>query len=169
MAKTDAVLLALSRTIPGCIRGVGSFQYRGKTYRLVDNFASSQYMKCGVCGNYPIFDVSVIRSEEGDKLNACNNCIDRITKRAVSGWFKTYRKKRENIIENRKSIDGLSSMLASYEQNDLSSKISSEDVEKLRTTFVQMCNGLNPRTEQKQLAECYFSYSVESLRVNKTE
>ena len=169
MAKTDDVLLALSRTIPGCIRSVGSFQYRGKTYRLADNFAASQYMKCGVCGNYPIFDVSVIRSEEGDKLNACNNCIDRITKRAVSGWFKTYRKKRENIIENRKSIDGLSSMLASYEQNDLSSKISSEDVEKLRTTFVQMCNGLNPRTEQKQLAECYFSYSVESLRVNKTE
>jgi len=169
LAKTDAVLLALSRTIPGCIRGVGSFQYRGKTYRLVDNFASSQYMKCGVCGNYPIFDVSVIRSEEGDKLNACNNCIDRITKRAVSGWFKTYRKKRENIIENRKYIDGLSSILAAYERTALSFQISSEDVEKLRTTFVQMCNGLNPRTEQKQLAECYFSYSVESLRVNKTE
>jgi hypothetical protein len=167
LAKTDDVLLALSRTIPGCIRGVESFQYRGKTYRLVDNFASSQYIKCGVCGNYPIFDVSVIRSEEGDKLNACNNCIDRITNRAVSGWFKTYRKKRENIIENRKYIDGLSSVLAAYEQNDF--QISSEDVEKLRTTFVQMCNGLNPRTKQKQLAECYFSYSVESLRVNKTE
>jgi hypothetical protein len=164
LAKTDDVLLELSRTIPECIRSVGSFQYRGKTYCLVNNFASSQYMKCSVCGNYPIFDVSVIRSEKGDKLNACNNCIDQITNRVVSGWFKTYRKKRENIIENREYIDGLSLVLAAYEQNELSFKIPSEDVEKLRKSFVQMCNGLNPRTEQKQLAECYISYSVEYLR-----
>jgi len=121
-------------------------------------------MKCGVCGNYPIFDVSVIRSEDGDRLNACNNCIDQITNRAVSGWFKTYRKKRENIIENRKYINGLSLVLAAYEQNELSFKISSEDVEILRKVFVQMCNGLNPRTEQKQLAECYISYRMEFLR-----
>ena len=158
MAKTDDVLLALSRTIPEFIRSVGSFQYRGKTYRLVNNFASSQYMKCSLCGNYPIFDVSVIRNEEGDKLNACNRCIDQITHWVVSGWFKTYRKKRENIIENREYIDGLSLVLAAYEQNELSFKISSEDVEKLRKTFVQMCNGLDPGTEQKQLAECYVSY-----------
>jgi hypothetical protein len=170
LAKTDDVLLALSRTISGCIRSVGSFQYKGKTYRLVNNFASSQYMKCSVCGNYPIFDVSVIRSEDGHRLNACNNCIGQITNRAVSGWFKTYRKKRENIIENRKYINGLSLVLAEYEQNELSFKISSEDVEKLRKTFVQMCNGLNPRTEQKQLADCYISYSVEYLRSeNKVE
>ena len=94
MAKTDDVLLALSRTIPGFIQSVGSFQYKGKTYRLVGNFAASQYMKCSVCGNYPIFNVSVIRSEDGDGLNACNTCIDQITHWAVSGWFKTYRKKR---------------------------------------------------------------------------
>jgi hypothetical protein len=157
LAKTDDVLLALSRTISGCIQSVEAFQYKGKTYRLVGNFASSQYMKCGVCGNYPIFDVSVIRSEDGNRLNACNNCIDQMTNRAVSGWFKTYRKKRENIIENRKYIDGLSSILAGYGRNELSFQISREDVEKLRTTFVQMCNGLNPGIEQKQLAECYVS------------
>jgi len=164
LTRTDDVLLALSRTIPECIREVGVFEYKGKTYRLVDNFAASQHMKCSVCGNYPIFDVSVIRSEDGDRLNACNSCIDQITNWAVSGWFKTYSKKRENIIENRKYIDGLSSILAAYEQNDLSSKIPSEDVKKLRKTFVQMCNGLNLGTEQKQLAECYISYSVEALR-----
>jgi hypothetical protein len=164
LAKTDDVLLALSRTTPGRIQSVGAFQYNGKTYRLIDNFASSQYMKCGICGNYPIFDVSVIRSEDGERLNACNNCIDQMTNRTVSSWFKTYRKKRENIIENRKYIDGLSSILAAYERNELSFQISREDVEKLRKMFVQMCNGLNPRTEQKQLAECYISYSMESLR-----
>jgi hypothetical protein len=160
-------LLALSRTIPELIRSVGSFQYEGKTYRLVDNFALSQYMKCSVCGSYPIFDVSIIRSEDGDRLNACNNCIDQITNQNVSGWFKTYRKKRENIIENRKYIDGLSSVLAAYEQNDF--KISSEDVEKLRKTFVQMCNGLDPRTKQKQLAECYISYRAEAIRDQQKE
>jgi hypothetical protein len=169
LAKTDDVLLALSRTIPEFIRSVGSFQYKGKTYRLVDNFASSQHMKCSVCGNYPIFDVSVIRSEDGDRLNACNNCIDQITNQTVSSWFKTYRKKRENIIENRKYIDGLSSVLAAYEQNELSFKISSEDVEKLRKTFVQMCNGLDTRTKQKQLAECYVSYRAEPLRDQQKE
>jgi hypothetical protein len=164
LTKTDDVLLALSRKISGCIRRVGTFQYEGKTYRLVDNFASSQYMKCGVCGNYPIFDVSVIRSEKGDKLNACNNCIDQMTNQTVSSWFKTYRKKRENIIGNRKYIDEVSSILAAYERNELFFQISREDVEKLRKTFVQMCSGLNPGTEQKQLAECYISYSLESLR-----
>jgi hypothetical protein len=163
LAKTDDVLLALSRTIPEFIRSVGSFQYRGKTYRLVNNFASSQYMKCSLCGNYPIFDVSVIRSQDGDRLNACNNCIDQITNLVVSGWFKTYRKKRENIIENREYIDGLSLVLAAYEQNELSFKISSEDVEKLRKTFVQMCNGLNPRTEQKHLASVPFRVAVNSV------
>jgi hypothetical protein len=164
LTKTDDVLLALSRTIPRCIQSVEALQYKGKTYRLIDNFASSQYMKCGVCGNYPIFDVSVIRSEDGNRLNACNDCIDQMTSRAVSGWFKTYRKKRENIIENRKYIDGLSSILAAYERSELPFQILGEDVEKLRKTFAQMCNGLRPRTEQKQLAECYFSHSVESLR-----
>jgi hypothetical protein len=167
LAKTDDVLLALSRTIPEFIRSVGAFQYRGKTYRLVNNFTSSQYMKCGVCGNYPIFDVSVIRSQDGDRLNACNNCIDQITNLVVSGWFKTYRKKRENIIENREYIDGLSLVLAAYEQNELSFKISSEDVEKLRKTFVQMCNGLNPRTEQKQLADVMLAIAQNPFATNK--
>jgi hypothetical protein len=167
LAKTDDVLLALSRTIPECIQSVGVLQYKGKTYRLIDNFASSQYMKCGVCGNYPLFDVSVIRSEDGDRLNLCNNCIDQMTNRTVSSWFKTYRKKRENIIENRKYIDGLSSILTAYERTELSFQISREDVKKLRTTFVQMCNGLNPMTEQKQLAECYISYSMDPFAANK--
>jgi hypothetical protein len=153
-------LLALGRTIPEYVRGVGSFQYKGKTYLLDNTFVSSHYMKCDVCGNYPIIDVSVIRNEDGGRLNACYNCIDRITNQNVSRWFKTFRKKRENIMENRKYIDGLSLMLAAYERNKLSFKISSEDVEKLQKTFVQMCNGLNPSTKQKQLAECYISYSV---------
>jgi hypothetical protein len=138
-------------------------------YLLVNNFVSSPYMKCDVCGNYPIIDVSVIRNEDGGRLNACYNCIDRITNQNVSMWFKTYRNKRENIMENRNYIDGLSSILAAYEQNELTFDILSEDVEKLRKTFVQMCNGLNPATKQKQLAERYIRYSTELLRGNKKD
>ena len=72
-------------------------------------------------------------------------------------------------MENRKYIDGLSSILAAYERKEFSFKISSEDVEKLRKTFVQMCNGLNLGTKQKQLAECYSSYRVKILRGNKKD
>ena len=70
-------------------------------------------------------------------------------------------------MENRKYIDGLSSILAAYERNELPFKISSEDVEKLRKMYVQMCKYLNPTTKQKQLAECYLNYSVEIPRGNK--
>ena len=169
MTKTDDVLLALSRTIPEYIRGVGFFQYKGKKYLLDNNFVSSHYMKCDVCCNYPIIDVSVIRNENGGKLNVCDGCIDRITNQNVSRWFKTFRKKRENIMENREYIDGLSLILAAYERKELPFKISSEDFEKLRKTHVQMCNGSNPRTKQKQLAECYISCRVEIFCSNKKD
>ena len=132
-----------------------SFQYKDKTYLLDNNFVFSHYMKCDICGNYPTINVSVIRNKDGDRLNTCYNCIDIITKQNVSIWFKTFSKKRENLLENRKYINGLSVILAAYDLNELPFKISSEDVEKLRKTFVQMCNGLNPKTKQKQLAEYY--------------
>ncbi len=118
-------------------------------------------MKCDVCGNYPIFDVSVIRNEKGDRLHVCNDCIDQITSSTVSSSFKAYRKKRENILENRMYIDGVSSILAAYERNELPFKISSEGVMMLRNTFVQMCNGSDPRTKDKQLAEHYINYGGE--------
>ena len=70
-------------------------------------------------------------------------------------------------MENRNYIDGLSLVLAAYERNELSFMISSEDVEKLQKTYVQMCNGLNPTTKQKQLAEQYISYNVEILHGKK--
>lgn len=67
------------------------------------------------------------------------------------------KKTREYFMENRRYIDGLSSILAAYERKELPFKISSEDAEKLWKMCVQMCNGLNPTTKQKQLAEYYIS------------
>jgi hypothetical protein len=162
LTKTDDVLLTLSRTIPKCIERVGSFQYKGKTYHFNDNFASAQHMKCDVCGNYPLIDVSVIRNEKGDGLNLCNDCIDQITSKTVSSWFKEYRKNRQNILDNRKYIDGLSSILAAYERDKLPFKIQSEEVKLLRNMFVQMSSGLDLRTKDTQLAEFYINQNLES-------
>jgi hypothetical protein len=162
LTKTDDILLTLSRTIPKFIESIGSFQYRNKTYHFIDNFASAQHMKCNVCGNYPIIDISVIRNEKGQGLNACNNCIDRITSKTVSSWFKDFRKSRQNILENRIYIDGVSSILDAHEQDRLQFRISSEVVTMLRNMFAQMCSGLDPRTKDKQLAEFYINYGVKS-------
>ena len=56
-----------------------------------------------------------------------------------------------------------------YDRDELPFKISSEDIEELRKTYGQICNYLNPRTKQKQLADYYISYSVEILRDNKKD
>ena len=157
MTKTDEVLLELSRTANDFIQSIGPFQYKDKMYNLIDNFAASKPMECGVCGNYPIYDVSIIRSEKGNRLNVGNECIDRIANHNISDWFKIYRKKRRNILDNRQYIDGLSTLLAGYSHNALSPQIPNEDFEKLWDTFIQMCNGLNPGTEQKQLADSYIN------------
>ena len=157
MTKTDEVLLELSRTANDFIQSIGPFQYKDKMYNLIDNFAASKPMECGVCGNYPIYDVSIIRSEKGNRLNVGNECIDRIANHNISDWFKIYRKKRRNILDNRQYIDGLSTLLAGYSHNALSTQIPNEDFEKLWDTFIQMCNGLNPGTEQKQLADSYIN------------
>ena len=141
------------------------FEISDVSLGMAENFRRDETIeKCDVCGNYPIIDVSVIRNEDGGRLNSCYGCIDRITNRNVSSWFKTFRKKRENIMENRKYIDCLSSILTVYEYEEFPFQISSEVVENLHKTYVQICNGLNSTTKQKQLAEHYISYNVEILR-----
>jgi hypothetical protein len=155
LAKTDDVLLELRRAFAAYLKSFFPFQYENKTYRLVNIFVASPWMSCDVCGKHPIIEVSVIRSSDGQNLHVGNDCIDRIANRGVSRWFKNYRKKRANIMKNRKYIDGLSSLLASYEKNELRFQMSRENAEKLRKMFTRMCSGLNPTGKQLQLAECY--------------
>jgi hypothetical protein len=139
LAKTDDVLLELSRTFAAYLQSVFPFQYRNKTYRLINNYVASPYTRCGVCGNHPIFEVSVIRSEDGQQLRVGNDC----------------RRKRENIMRNRKYIDGISLVLNAYERNELAFQITECDVEKLSMVLEQMINGLNPNRREEQIAECY--------------
>jgi hypothetical protein len=84
--------------------GVRPFQYKNKTYRLIDNYVAVPSMKCDVCGDYPTFEVSVIESEDGT-LRVGNDCIDRLTGQSVSEWFKSYRRKRESIMADSKRMD----------------------------------------------------------------
>jgi hypothetical protein len=157
LTKTDDVLLELGRTFAEYMRNVSPFQYKNKTYRLIDNYIASPYMRCNVCGDYPISEVSVIESDGGERLRLGNNCIDHITGRTVSEWFKSFRRKRESVMANRKYIDYLSLILNAHDRNELSFQITDGDLERLRIMFEQMCNGLNPTTRQEQTAECYMS------------
>jgi len=162
LTKTDDVLLALGKTFAAYMKSVSPFQYKNKTYRLINNYVASPYARCDVCGNHPIIEVSVIRSEDGQQLRVGNDCIDRITNRRVSRWFKNYRRKRESVIRNRKCIDGLSVILDAYESNELAFQMIGCDVEKLSLVLEKMVNGLNPDRREEQIAECYISRIAEA-------
>ncbi|MCW4000619.1 MAG: hypothetical protein NWE93_10300 [Candidatus Bathyarchaeota archaeon] len=111
MTKTDDNLLELNRTAAKYISKVCPFQYKNKTYRLIDNYFAVPYRQCDVCGNYPIYEVSVIESQDGKTLRIGNDCIDRLTGQSVSEWFRSFRKKRESAMANRENIDQHSPIL----------------------------------------------------------
>lgn len=75
--------------------------------------------------------------------------------RKVSTWFRSYRKKRMNIITNSTEIEGLSFILEAYKKGKVSKKIKFREVEKIRVVLEQMCNGLNPNWQAEQILECY--------------
>ena len=157
MTKTDDLLLELNRTFGAYLESIFPFQYENRTYSLVNSFVAAHYMRCDVCGNYPIIEISMIRSSDGQQLRVGNDCIDRITNRRVSEWVNDYRRKRQNVINNREYIDGLASILKVHERNELPFQISNGDVVNLREMFELLCNGLNPTRKQEQLADCYLS------------
>ena len=115
MTKTDDILLTLNRTVAMYIIGVRPFQYKRKRYCLIDNYVAVPYRKCDVCGNYPIYEVSVIESEDGHTLHLGNDCIDRLTGKSVSEWFRSFRRKRESAMANRENIDQQSLILSAPE------------------------------------------------------
>ena len=157
LIKADDVLQELNRRFAAYIKSIFPFQYEGKVYQLINNYVASPPMKCQVCGNYPIIEVSVIESEDYRQLRVGNDCIDRLTNRKVSRWFKNYRKKRENVIRNRKYIDELSLTLTASRRNELAFQIRDCDFETLRLMLEKMVNGLNPNRREEQIAECYIS------------
>jgi hypothetical protein len=155
LTKADDVLLELNRKFAAYMKSIFPFQYEGKVYQLINNYVASPYMRCQVCGNYPIIEVSVIESEDYRQLRVGNDCIDRLTNRKVSRWLKNYRKKRENVIRNRKYIDELSLILTASRRNELVFQIRDCDFETLRLMLEKMVNGFNLGKREEQIAECY--------------
>lgn len=105
MTQTDDILLELDREAARYVKGVSPFEYKNKSYHLIDNYVAVPYMKCDFCGGYPTYEVSVIESDDGKRLRMGNDCIDHLTGQKVAEWFKNFRRKRENAMANRKSID----------------------------------------------------------------
>ena len=155
MTKSDDILLELNRRFAAYMKSVFPFQYEGKVYQLINNYVTLRHMRCDVCGTYPIFEVSIIRSEDGQQLTVGNNCLDRLTKLKVSGWFKNYRKKREAVLINRKYIDGLSLILDGSLRNELDFKITDSDIKRISLLLEKLINGFNPDRRESQLADCY--------------
>jgi hypothetical protein len=155
LTQADDVLLELNRKFAAYMKSVFPFQYEGKVYQLINNYVASPHMRCEVCGNYPIFEVSVIESEDYQQLRVGNDCLDSLTNRKVSVWFKIYREKRENVIRNRKYIDELSLIIAASRRNELAFQIKACDFETLRLMLEKMVNGLNPNRREEKIAECY--------------
>jgi hypothetical protein len=74
------VLLELAREVAVYLNGFPAFRYENKVYRLIDNYVAVPYMRCAVCGEYPLFEVSVIESEDDStRLHVGDSCIDNLT------------------------------------------------------------------------------------------
>ena len=160
MTKTDEVSNELSRSYGEYLTSFLPFEYENKTYSLVDIYVASPWTRCDVCGNHPIKYVSAIKDSDGSKLRVGNKCIDRLTNRKVSEWFRKFRIKRENVIRNREYIDGLDSILTAYKSSELPFKVSENDLERLLKAFERMCNGFNPTRKYKELAQNYISIKL---------
>jgi hypothetical protein len=132
VTKTDDILLELTKAFVAFLKSFFPFGYEGKTYRLENNYVASPWRRCDVCRNYPIKYVSVHRSNDGKELHVGNKCLDQITNRKASEWFKKYRTKRENVTRNRKYIDGLDSILTAHNNGELSLQTPENDVKRLR-------------------------------------
>jgi hypothetical protein len=157
---TDDILLELNRSVADYMRRIHPFKYKNKTYRLIDNYVATPTMRCDICGDYPELEISIIESDEGHTLHVGTDCIDRLTGQNVSEWMKNFRKKRENIMANRKYIDPLTRILGADDRSDPSLQIPEVDAKKLRAMLDQLSNGLNLTAKQQQLADAYLTVTV---------
>ena len=160
MPKTDEVLLELNREVATYLRRIPSFRYKNKVYRLIDNYVATPTMRCDVCGGYPEWEISIIKSDEDQTLHVGNVCINRLTEQNVSEWMKNFRKKRLNIMANRKYINQLTIILEAYERKSPTMQMPEDKAEELREILDQLCKGLHLTTKQKQLADSYLIPTV---------
>lgn len=136
------------------------FKYSNKTYRLLDNYVATPPMECAICGCYPELEISIIESHEGHTLPVGNNCIDSLTGQNVSGWMKNFRKKRENIMANRKRIEQLTTILEAYNRKESLVQLTDEDTKKIRTLLEEITKGETLTVKQQETADAYLTLTV---------
>ena len=155
MSKTDDFLLELNRGSAAYLRSIPPLKYKNKIYQLIDNYVATPTMICDVCGGYPEWEISIIESTNGHTLHVGNVCIDHLTGQNVSGWMKNFRKKRENIMANRKCIDQLTIILEAYDRRSSSMQIPEGTAKELRAMLNRLGDGLNLNAKQQQIVESY--------------
>jgi hypothetical protein len=155
--KTDDILLELNKTVADYMRHIHPFKYKNKVYRLIDNYVATPTIRCDVCGGYPEGEISIIESDDCITLHVGNACIDGLTGENVSDWMKIFRKKRENIIANRRCIGQLTMILEACERRGSSLKIPEGNARELRVILDQLSKGLNLTSTQEQLADSYLT------------
>jgi hypothetical protein len=158
MSKTDDVLLELNREVAVYLSSIPQFKCENKVYRLIDNYVAEPQMRCAVCGEYPLFEVSVVESDDGStRLHLGDSCIDNLTSQGVSDWFKSYRRKRDCVLANRKYVDQLSQLLDANDKKELSFEITSVDIKKIRGILAQIYSGQNPPSSQMDIADNFLN------------
>jgi hypothetical protein len=155
--NTDDILLELNRTVADYMRHIHPFKYKKKVYRLIDNYVATPAVRCDVCGDYPEWEISIIESDHSPTLHVGNVCIDFLTGQSVSEWMKNFRKKRVNIISNRRCIDQLTMILDAHERRDSSLQVPEGNTKELRVMLDQMSKGLNLTSKQEQLADSHLT------------
>ena len=155
--KSNEALSELSEKYGAYIDKVPQIYYKDKTYRLVNTFPMAQKVKCGICGRRPIKELFIISSNNEKTLKIGPFCIDRFTNMEVSTWISKYREKRKNIIENRKKIEGLSSLLESCVKCDLDCNIHFDEVGKIRIILEQLGKGLKLKWKQETFIKQYLN------------
>ena len=155
MSITDNILFRLGRENATYLEEVVSIYYKDKSYRLAYFFQTAQCLRCGICGSCPITEIFVIKSENGEIKKIGKNCVNRLTNMEVSKWFRNYKKRRKNIINNSKKIECLSGLLKTCKNCGLSGNIPFEEVEKIRVMLERMVKGLELDWQQEALAESY--------------
>ena len=157
MKKSDQILEELDGNVPEYIRSVGSFQYDGHNYTLVDHYRSETYLMCEICGHERIVDVYVVKDDSGKKWIVGNVCIDKISNQKIKDWFATYKEKRDNVEKNAYLIDKVSVILDDYDIGQLPIYISNMGIDRLRKMLDRMCKGLDPLEKTVKLAYYYIN------------
>ena len=158
MSRTDDVLLELDREVAVYLRGIPAFRHEHKVFRLIDNYVAVPQMRCAVCGEYPLFEVSIIESEDGStRLHLGDSCIDNLTSKRVSDWFKSFRRKRDCVLANRKYVDQLSQLLEAYDKKELPFEITNGEIKKIKGILEQIYNGQNPPSSQMDMVDNFLN------------